>query len=376
MKLLMNISDRVKNVRASGIRKVFDRAARLDEPINLSIGQPSFDVPDSVKKEATRAMEEGKNQYTGTRGVPELRDRIRKDLRERTGSEPDSTMVTAGVSGGLFLALLALVDRGDHVLVPDPYFVSYKQLSHLIDAKPDTIETYPDFKLTPEQLEANMTSKTSCLLFNNPVNPTGMAYQEEEVKEIAEVCRAHDLSIISDEIYSQFVYDHEHYSMLSEAPERSVVLEGFSKTYGMPGWRVGWACGPEEVIDQMVTLQQFSFVCAHTPSQHACKTALGVDMEKQISAYRNRRDLLCSELDDRYQVVKPGGAFYLFPEVPGKLSGEQFVEKALDRGLMIVPGSVFSEVDSHFRISYAVEREELERGIEELNVLAEKVSDS
>lgn len=366
----MEIANRVQDVRASGIREVFDRAARLDEPINLSIGQPSFDVPERVKKEAARAMERGDNQYTGTRGLPELRNRINRDLRERTGTEPEGTMVTAGVSGGLVLALLALVDRGDHVIVPDPYFVSYKQLCHLIEAKPVTVDTYPDFKLTPEQLEKRVTPDTSCLLFNNPVNPTGVAYEREEVEAIAEVCRAHDLSIISDEIYSRFRYDSKQYSMLSEAPDRSVVLEGFSKTYGMPGWRVGWAAGPEHVMDEMVKLQQFSFVCAHTPSQHACITALGVDMQEQIDRYRDRRDLLCRELDEAFHRIKPGGAFYLFPEVPGDLSGTAFVEKALDRGLMIVPGSVFSEKDTHFRISYAVEEEELQRGIEQLNTLA------
>jgi aspartate aminotransferase/aminotransferase len=370
----MDIADRLDRIQASGIREIFDRAANLDEPINLSIGQPSFDVPDGVKQQAKQAIDQGKNQYTGTRGLPRLRKRIREDVAERTDVEPDANLVTAGVSGGLVLALMALVNRGDEVLVPDPYFVSYKQLTHLVEADPVMMNTYPDFKLTPEQLEKKITRQSSVLLFNNPGNPTGVAYEEEEVRAIAEVCRAHDLTIISDEIYTHFTYDHAHHSMLTEAPERTILLEGASKTYGMPGWRVGWACGPDRVIDQMATLQQFSFVCAHAPSQHAVISALDHDMQEEVTAYRRRRDLLCEGLDDRYEFATPGGAFYLFPEVPGELSGREFVERAMERDVMIVHGSVFSEQDSHFRISYAVDEEVLQEGIDRLNAIADEVT--
>ncbi len=369
----MKLSRRMSLVEASGIRKVFDRAAALDEPVNLSIGQPSFDVPEEVREEAKRAIEQGENKYTGTRGLKKLRHRISESVRKRTGIYPDATMVTAGVSGGLLLSLLSLVDRGDEVLFPDPYFVSYEQLSHVVEARPVPVDTYPDFKLTPEAVQRRITDDTTSLIFNNPVNPTGVAYSKNEVQEIAEVCRGHDIMIISDEIYTRFRYGVEQYSMISAAPERTVLLEGGSKTWGMPGWRVGWACGPEDVIDAMVTLQQFSFVCANTPAQHATITAFEHDMSEEIAAYCSRRDFLCEQLHPAYDFVRPEGAFYLFPEVPGSMSGEEFVEAALDRELLIVPGSVFSSKDSHFRISFAVDEVELKEGVQRLNQLAEEL---
>ncbi len=370
----MDFADRLDRIQASGIREIFDRSAKLDDPINLSIGQPSFDVPEDVKQEAKRAIDRGENQYTGTRGLPRLRKRIREDVEGRTGVKPEATLVTAGVSGGLLLALLARVDAGEEVLVPDPYFVSYKQLTHLLEAKPVFLDTYPTFKLTAEQLQKNITEQSSVLLFNNPGNPTGIAYEKEEVQAIARVCRANDLLIISDEIYAHFTYDHPQYSMLAAAPERTVLLEGASKSYGMPGWRVGWACGPDRVLDQMATLQQFSFVCAHAPSQRAVITALDHDMQEEISTYRRHRDRLCEGLKEQYKFVKPGGAFYLYPEVPGELSGRKFVEMAMDRNLLIVHGSVFSQQDSHFRISYAVEEDELREGVTRLNEIASDIS--
>ncbi len=366
------LAQKMDHIEASGIRKMFHMASKMDEPTNLSIGQPDFDVPDPVKHVASKAIREGRNKYTQTRGLEELRKRIKNTLLDNYDAEAEEYMVTSGVSGGLFLAFHVLLDPGEEILVPDPYFVMYKHLANAIHAEPRFIDTYPDFKIDPETLNENISDQTKMLVFNNPVNPTGMAYREDEVEEIAEVCRDRDVLIVADEIYADFSYDFPHTSMLEKAPNRTILTGGFSKTYGMPGWRVGYAAGPSEIIDAMATLQQFSYVCAHTPSQHACVKALEVDMSPAIQNYREKRDFVYEGLDDVYEPEKPQGAFYIFPRIPGG-DEEKFVDTAIDEELMIVPGSAMSRRSSHFRISFAVGDHTLERGVELLNKIADRL---
>lgn len=352
---------------------MFHMASDLDDPVNLSIGQPDFDVPDSVKDAACEAIQEGKNRYTQTRGISELRTRIRERYASKYDVDPEHLMITAGASGGLVLAFHVLLDPGDDVLIPDPYFVMYKQLANAVQAQQRYLDTYPDFKIDPNELDRALTDDTKMFLFNNPVNPTGTAYTEEEVREIAEVCRKNGVFIVADEIYSEFSYDFPHTSIYPYYPEKTVLVNGFSKTYGMPGWRVGWSFAPEQVLDAMATLQQFSFVCANTPSQHACVQAVDTDMSDEITSYREKRDHLVQSLHPAFEVRKTGGAFYMFLNVP-EGTDKKFIRRALDKELMIVPGSACSEKHSHFRISYAVSDETLDQGINILNELAEELT--
>jgi len=358
---------RTDRVDTSGIRKVFDLASKLTNPVNFSIGQPDFDMPQPVKDAAVRAVREGFNRYTVTQGLEELRERVRRHCRERRDWEPEEVVITSGVSGGLLLAIMALVDAADEVLIPDPYFVSYKQITRLLGAKPVFVDTYPDFRLTAERLERHITAKSRLLFVNSPANPTGAVYSAEDLKDVAELCRRHDITVISDEIYDDFCYDAEHASITRELPE-AILLGGFSKSYGMTGWRLGYACGPRDVLQQMLKLQQLSFVCAPSAAQKAGLAALDCDVSQHIAEYKSRRDLIYDGLKDTFEVTRPAGAFYIFPKVP-KGTDMAFVERAIARECLVIPGSVFSERNTHFRISYATSLEQIERGVEILKSL-------
>jgi len=362
------LAERVARIDASGIRKVFELAARLKDPVNLSIGQPDFDVPDACKERAIVAIRAGANRYTVTQGDATLRARIAETLRDEFGSFDGPVLVTSGVSGGILLALLATLNPGDEVLVPDPYFVMYKHLVNLIGARPVFVDTYPDFRLKTDRLEAAVSERTRMLILNSPANPTGAVYSRSELAGAVEVARRHNLLVLSDEIYRDFAYDEPAASAWPLC-DRVILLRGFSKSYGMTGWRLGYATGPADIIGAMTTLQQYTFVCAPAPFQHAALEALETDISSHVEVFRERRDLIYEGLRDRFRVEKPGGAFYIFPEAPGG-SGTTFVTRAIEAGVLIIPGAVFSERDTHFRISYAADTETLKRGIEVLNRLA------
>jgi aspartate aminotransferase len=363
------IADRMQCIDASGIRKVFDLAAKLADPINLSIGQPDYDVPEACKQRAIEAIRAGSNRYTVTQGDAALREAVAEHLRSEFGSFDSALLITSGVSGGLLLAFLATINPGDEVLIPDPYFVMYKHLVNLIGGVPVFVDTYPDFHLRADALEAAVTERTRMLILNSPANPTGVVYTADELRGAADVARRHHLLVVSDEIYNAFAYD-------GPAPsawplyDRVVLLRGFSKTYAMTGWRLGYCAGPEPVVQAMTTLQQYTFVCAPAPFQAAAMTALETDASEYIDLFRRRRDLVYGGLRDRFNVEKPGGAFYIFPEAPGP-SATAFVSRAVEAGVLVIPGSVFSERDSHFRIAYAADAETIERGVEVLNRLAD-----
>lgn len=364
------LSKRVKDIEASGIRKIFELVATMKDPINLSIGQADFDVPDPIKDVAAKAMKEGFNKYTVTQGIPELNEAIRDVLLKRYGYKPESSLVTCGVSGGLLLSFLSLIDPGDEVLLPDPYFVMYKILTQLCDGKPTYYNLYPDFRIRREELESRITERTKIILVNSPSNPTGTVYSAAELQTIAEVARAHDLIVVSDEIYDRFIYAPEFHSICEFCPERLILLGGFSKTYGMPGWRMGYATGPKEILDKMMVLQQFSFVCAPSFAQKAVLFALDFDMKEYIDRYRGKRDLVCDGLKENYDLVVPDGSFYCFPRLPEGIGGSEFVSRAVEEKVLVVPGKAFSQYDSHFRISFAAPDDVLLRGVEILCKLA------
>ncbi len=362
------IAERMGCIDASGIRKVFALAAKMTNPVNLSIGQPDFDVPEPVKEEAVRQIQAGFNKYTQTWGIEALREEASAYYQRRFGVPLENVMVTSGVSGGLFLALMATVGPGDEVICGDPYFVMYKHLVNLLGGVCRPVDTYPDFKLRPEHVERAVNEKTKILIINSPANPTGVALAKPELQALADVAKRHGLLVIADEIYEQFSYDAEPASIVGMY-ENVLLLNGFSKMAAMTGWRVGLAAGPEEIIQQMNTLQQYTFVCAPSFAQGAAVVALRTDYSEQIASYRRKRDLVFEGLSKKFNVVKPNGAFYIFPEAPGG-DGDAFVKKAIESNVLIIPGSVFSERKSHFRISFAATEETIAQGVEILCGLA------
>ena len=364
------IADRVRPVESSGIRKVFDLARSLKDPVNLSIGQPDFDVPESVKAAAHAAIDAGHNAYTVTQGIPELRAKIGATLRRRY-PHPDREMVlTSGTSGGLYLALLCTINPGDEVIVFDPYFVLYPHLLSLTGGKMVAIDTYPHFDLDVDKVRAAITPRTKAIIVNTPANPTGRIYAHDELRDLALLAKQRNILLFSDEIYSLFCYD-EPFCSPAEFNEDVVVFDGFSKTYGMTGWRLGYCHGPRRLIEEMIKVQQFTYVCAPSMVQHAAVTAWDFDVAPFAAAYRQKRDRIYAGLKERFEIAHPDGAFYLFPKAPFG-TGMEFVAEAIRNNLLIIPGGVFSQRDTHFRLSYAADDRTLERGIEILNRLARR----
>jgi aspartate/methionine/tyrosine aminotransferase len=363
------LADRTRAFDSSGIRKVFDLAAKMENPINLSIGQPDFDVPQPVKDACIEAIQQGKNAYTLTQGLPALREKLQTQIDAEYRHADRKVLVTSGTSGGLVLALLALVNPGDEVLMFDPYFVMYPSLTKLVGGVPVIIDTYPDFRIDLNKVADAITPRTRLILLNSPGNPTGAVASEEEVRGLARLAAEKNVPLLSDEIYSLFAYDQPLASPIRHN-DRTLVIDGFSKSHGMTGWRLGYVHGPAEIIDAMTKLQQYTFVCAPQPVQWAGVTALDVPMDDYIVDYRRKRDMIYAGLADRYDVVRPGGAFYIFPKVPHGGSGSQFVAEAIAHKLLVIPGNIFSQRDSHFRISYAASDETIARGIEVLRRLA------
>lgn len=363
------IADRTRTFDSSGIRKVFDLAAQLTDPVNLSIGQPDFDVPEPVKAAYIEAVKSGKNGYALTQGMPVLRDKLRQQLEQRYGHPDRDVFVSSGTSGGLVLAMWSLVNPGDEVIIFDPYFVMYESLVKLVGGKPVILDTYPDFRIDAAEVAAALTDKTKLILLNSPANPTGATAGREELRAIAELAAERNIALLSDEIYREFCYD-ETFVSPAEFNDQTIVIDGFSKSHAMTGWRLGQVHGPSEVIQTMIKLQQYSFVCAPQPAQWAGAVAMETSIQPQIEAYRGRRERLIRGLGDAFELVTPGGAFYAFPKAPWG-TGDEFVAKAIENNLLIIPGSIFSRRNTHFRISYAASDETIDRGVEILLRLAD-----
>jgi aspartate/methionine/tyrosine aminotransferase len=356
------LSNRAKAVDASGIRKVFDLAARLEHPVNLSIGQPDFPVPDPVRAAARAAIEAGKNSYTQTQGIAELIQRVRDRIRRVAAFEPEDVLITSGTSGGLLLALMALVDPGDEVLCPDPYFVMYPQLARLLGATATFYDLYPDFGLRPERVEAAVTPRTKLIILNSPANPTGAVFGVSAVRDTIEIARKRGIVVLTDEVYDSFCYEGE-VARPGRWYDKVVTLNGYSKSHALTGWRVGFAAGPREVIQAMAKLQQYTFVCSPSMAQWGALAAEDVDMSSRVAEYRGKRDRIYGGLAKAgYEVEKPGGAFYIFPKAPWGTATE-FVAEAIRRNLLVIPGNVFSRADTHFRISYAASDSVIDEGL-------------
>lgn len=369
---MWELAGRVGRIDSSGIRKVFDLARSLRDPIDLSIGQPDFDVPEAVKEAAIAAIRDGRNKYTQTQGIAELRAAAAEEERRFTGRAygEGEVLITSGVSGGLFLALLALIEDGDEVVVPDPYFVMYKHLVRLFGGRPVYLDTAGEaFLVDPDRLDAAITPRTKLVLLNSPSNPTGRIQPRETLAGIAEVCRRRGVPVLSDEIYRAFAY--APMTSMAELYEHTLVLAGHSKAYGMTGWRLGYAAGPRHLIQAMATVQQYSFVCAPSIAQHAALACPQVDLSGPIERYRRKRDLMVDVLGRRFELAAPDGAFYLWLRVPAGMTGTAFVEEAIRRNVLVIPGNVFSERDDHVRICYTVGDDALREGAQRLCAIAE-----
>ena len=365
------LANRTNLIDASGIRKVFALGASLKDPINFSIGQPDFDVPEPLKQEAIKAIQSGQNKYSQTIGDNILNEKIAQKVEKEFGWKNPATLVTSGVSGALLLIFMALIDPGDEVIIPDPYFVMYKHLVNLLGGKCVFVDSYPDFKLPVEKIADSITEKTKLIILNSPANPTGEVYSDQQIKAIAAIAAKKDIPVMTDEIYEKFCYDSDCPS-IAKYYDKTILLKGFSKAYAMAGWRLGYVATHHalaNVVEQMIKIQQYTFVCAPTPFQKAAIAALDYDVTPLVDAYRKKRNLIYDGLKDKFELHKPAGAFYAFVKAPGG-SATKFVEKAIANNVLIIPGNVFSEKDTHFRISYATSDEKIQQGIEILSGLA------
>ena len=362
------IADRMHNIDASGIRKVFDLAANMTDPVNLSIGQPHFDTPEPVKAALKNAVDAGKNAYSQTQGIKPLLELIQSRVDDEHGHDDRQVFITSGTSGALMLALSTLVNPGDEVIAFDPWFVMYKHLTTLAGGTIRSISTYPDFRIPIDKVREAINDRTKVILFNNPSNPTGAVATRDEIQQLAELAKELDIALISDEIYRQFCYGVDFVSP-AEFNDQTIVIDGFSKSHSMTGWRVGWCHGPQHVIQQMTKLQQFSFVCAPHPMQWAAVEAWNHGVTLWVDEYAAKRDFMKAELADDFEIYGADGAFYMFIKSPWG-TGTEFVKKAIENNLLIIPGNVFSSEDTHFRISYAATDETLKRGAEILREIA------
>ena len=368
------LATRMDAIDASGIRRAFELGATIKNPINLSIGQPHYAVPEEMKDAAIAAIREDKHGYTVTQGIPALHDSIERHLLHDVGWSRERNeydiIVTSGTSGALFLAAMALLGEGDEAIIPDPYFVIYPQLGPMTGGRMVLCDTYPDFRMTAERIEPLINAKTKFVLLNSPSNPAGVVLSKEELADVVALCRAKGVLLLSDEIYDEFVFsDAAEADGSCPSPARVsedvLLVRGFGKTHGCTGWRLGYAAGPPWLIAEMRTLQQYTFVCAPTPLQWGVIPAFDRDSSGQVAAYQRRRDRVLAAIEPYTEVATPGGAFYAFFEVPPSLnlSDQAFVELAAKERVLLVPGSVFSARSTHVRLSFTVEDDLLDEGL-------------
>ncbi len=363
------VAERMHRIDASGIRKIFDLAAGLQDKTDLSIGQPHFSTPEPIRRALIEAVEVGHNGYSPSAGIAPLREALQMHIEQSYGHADRQVLVTSGTSGGLVLALCTLVNPGDEVILFDPGFVSYRHLVTLAGGTSILVDTYPDFHVDVDRVADAITERTKAIVYNSPGNPTGAMDDPDTIDALARLAADRGVVLISDEIYSRFCYDQPFHSPAVANPS-VLVIDGFSKSHSMTGWRLGFSHGPAEIIEQMIKLQQFTFVCAPHPVQHAGLAALDVDISHHVIDYRRKRDMLVERLEPHFRVGGGAGAFYLFLEPPGG-QGTAFVHRAIERGLLIVPGHVFSTRDSHVRVSFAVDDDVLQAGADLLTELAQ-----
>ena len=381
------LSKKIVDIEPSGIRKFFDVVSEMPDAISLGVGEPDFDTPWCVREEGIYALEKGRTFYTSNAGLLELREQICHYMDRKYGLQYDpktETLVTVGGSEAIDVALRCMVDSGDEVLIPQPSFVCYVPCAVMADAAPVIIELKAEneFKLTREQLLSKITEKTKILVLPYPNNPTGSIMTCEELAELVPVIIENDLYVISDEIYAEMTYGSRHCSIASfpGMRERTIVINGFSKTFAMTGWRLGYACGPKEIISQMVKLHQFAIMCAPTNSQFAAIEAMKScddEVAKMMEAYDQRRRFLLNAFRDMgIECFEPFGAFYVFPSIQKfGMTSEEFANRLLqEEKLAVVPGTAFGASGEGFvRISYAYSIDNLKEGLRRIKNFIQKL---
>ena len=367
------LSKTITGIAPSGIRKFFDVVSEMPDAISLGVGEPDFDTPWRIREEGIYTLERGKTFYTSNAGLKELKIEICNYLARKYDVKYDfrnEVLVTVGGSEGIDIALRAMLDPGDEVLIPQPSYVSYLPCTILANGTPVTIplQEKNEFKLTAEELEAYITPKTKVLVMPFPNNPTGAIMTKEDLEPVVEVIKKHDLFVISDEIYSELTYGTKHVSVASfeGMKERTILINGFSKAFAMTGWRLGYACGPKEIIEQMIKIHQYAIMCAPTNSQYAAVEALcncDAEVQEMMEAYNQRRRFLMSEFRRmNIQCFEPFGAFYVFPSIQEfGMTSEEFALRFLEEELVaVVPGTAFGDCGEGFlRISYAYSIDDL-----------------
>ena len=367
------LSDKIVDVKPSGIRKFFDIVSEMPDAISLGVGEPDFDTPWHIRDEGIYSLEKGKTFYTSNAGLKELRCEISNYIMRKQGIKYDpinEILVTVGGSEAIDVALRCMVNPGDEVIIPQPCYVSYEPCAVMADAVPVIINLKHEneFRLTAEELEAAITDKTKILILAFPNNPTGAIMEKKDLEAIAEVILKHDLYVISDEIYSELSYNEAHVSIatLPGMRERTIMINGFSKAYAMTGWRLGYACGPEIIMKQMTKLHQFAIMCAPTTSQYAAVEALkhgDGDVAEMRESYNQRRRFLMYQFREMgLECFEPYGAFYVFPCIKEfGMTSEDFAMRFLEEEkVAVVPGTAFGDCGEGFlRISYAYSIDDL-----------------
>lgn len=374
------LSKKIMTIEPSGIRKFFDIASEMEDVVSLGVGEPDFDTPWHIRDEGIYSLEKGRTFYTSNSGLKELRQEISKYLRRRCNLQYDplhEIVVTVGGSEGIDIALRAMLDPGDEVLIPQPCYVSYLPCVQLADGVPVVIELKEEneFRLTKEELLEKITDRTKLLILPFPNNPTGAVMRREDLEAIAEVIIERDLYVLSDEIYSELTYQGDHVSIASLPGmwERTLTINGFSKSYAMTGWRLGYICGPREIVAQMLKIHQFAIMCAPTTSQYAAVDALkngDTDVAQMREAYNQRRRFLMNAFKEMgLPCFEPFGAFYVFPCIKQfGLTSDEFAMRLLEEEhVAVVPGTAFGACGEGFlRISYAYSIQDLKIALERL----------
>ena len=381
------LSDKVINIKPSGIRKFFDIVHEMQDAISLGVGEPDFDTPWFIRDEGIYSLERGKTFYTSNAGLKDLRTEISNYIKRTQGINYDpekEIVVTVGGSEAIDIGLRAVINPDDEVIIPQPSYVSYEPCAVLADAKPVIInlKAENEFRLKPDELLNAITDRTKVLILPYPNNPTGAIMEKEKKKKIAKIVIEKDLLVISDEIYSALTYKDKHVSIaaIDGMQERTILINGFSKAYAMTGWRLGYACGPKEIIKQMTKIHQFAIMCAPTTSQYAAVEALkkgDEEVEKMRQSYNQRRRFLINAFKEmQLDCFEPYGAFYVFPCIKEfNMTSEEFATKLLmEEKVAVVPGTAFGDCgEGYLRISYAYSLDNLKMAIERIKHFVEKL---
>lgn len=374
-------TERLRRIEMSGIRKMLDMAS--EDAVNLGLGEPDFQPPPNVKKALAWAANLGFNKYGPTAGTPELREVIAEKVADRTwsGCTGDNVIVTTGATEGTLAALLTTVDPGDEVLLPDPAFVLYAPQIILAGGDPVRYPLREEEQFLPvrDEIEEKITDDTAAILINSPSNPTGQVYDRSHVDDVVDLANEHDLFLLSDEVYDEILYEGEHHSPLPEY-EKTILINSFSKTYAMTGWRLGYLVAREEMVDSITTVHYHCIACPPSPIQYAATEAVtgsGDYTEEMAAQFKARRDFILQELETipGFDCVRPRGAYYAFPSFDPDVEAQELAERMVENGVICTPGSAFGPLgEGHLRFSYANSLDNIKRGMDRVRRVMEELT--